>query len=88
MGLSGLFGFGRGVKKAVEPQLSAPAPTTAGTLITPPDVIKQASQAQIAAKQAATRTRKRAAAGSLSSTAQPTGTILASTAQPKTLLGY
>lgn len=62
----------------------APAPLTPTP---PPPVGRTASDANVLALQAANRTRRRAAAGSLPSRPKPSGTVLTPILQPKTLLG-
>lgn len=90
MGLSGLFGFGKKKTPNVTaaPTVTSPAPPSLVSPVAPPSVIKQTSDAEIAGRQAAARTRKRAGAGALPSRPQATGSILAPTNTPKTLLGY
>jgi hypothetical protein len=53
---------------------------------TPPPVDR--GGAEVAARQAAVRQRRRAASGASPSRPQPTGSILAPQLQPRTLVGY
>jgi hypothetical protein len=73
------------LKKKAETPL-APAPATILGAPTPPDTARAASDATIAARQAAEKARKRAAAGSLLTT-QPVGRTTPATLAPRTLIG-
>lgn len=92
MGIGALFGLGK--KPA---STTTVAKTLTATPLTPkpldplamPDSVRTSSAgAAMMALSAAQKARRKAAGGATSSVAQPTGTILTSTAAPKTLLGY
>lgn len=54
----------------------------------PPSVAQAGSSAALAAQSAAVKQRRRAAAGAVPSRPAPTGSILASRFEPRTLVGY
>lgn len=101
MGLSGMFGrfsnAARTVLPGIDPKkkpvapstLTAPPPKPAANLVSMPASVRESGATSAAAAIAASaKARKKGAAASTSSIAKPTGTILTSTATPKTLLGY
>lgn len=102
MGLSGMFGrfsnAARTVLPGIDPKkkpvtpatLTAPAPTKpAADLVSMPASVRESGANNAAAALAAgAKARKKGAGAFQPSIAKPTGTILTSTATPKTLLGY
>lgn len=96
MGLSGLFGLSKSQNGQPATRLpigyTAPGPTTAAgtpaTTAAPPSAGQAGSLASVAAQMAANKARKKATGAAGSSLPQPTGSVLAPTLQPKSLLGY
>jgi hypothetical protein len=85
MGLGALFGLGQKPAPVAKSLTAAPMPSSVAA---PPNVAMSGASAALAAFAAAQKARKKAAGGSTPSVPAPTGTILTSTAAPKTLLGY